>query len=401
MASKLITGPRITAALVVLALAMAVWFMLRKPAIEVEVAAVTRGDLAVTVDDLGETRVRDLFTVASPVSGELLRLPLKPGAEVVAGKTLLAEIQPGEPDPIDARAYAQTVATVSSLEASLAAARARVQEVRAAERLAAADYGRVEALLGKGFVTRARFDQARADLARSRAASAEARQAEDAALHNLQAGQAMLRRQGGTPRGQAVAVRAPVSGFVLRVLQESRRPVVAGTQLLEIGDPGALEIVSDMLSADAVRVRPGAAVSIEGWGGATPLKGKVRLVEPYGFTKISALGVEEQRVNVVIDLTDPRAAWERLGHGYRARVRIALWAAPDVLRVPVGALFRQGQGWAAFTIDREGRARLVAVEAGQMNDELAEVRGGLTAGQRVILHPGEKVGDGVKVSPAS
>lgn len=399
MVKRLVTGSRITVALVLLALAAAVWFMLRKPALEVEAARVTRGAMTVTADDLGETRVRDLYTVSSPVTGELLRLPLKAGAKVVQGKTLIAEIQPVEPDPIDRRSYAQTVANVSALEATLAAARARVQEARAAERLAVADYNRVEALVGPGFVTRARFDQAKAVLAQARAASAEARQAEDAALHNLQAGQALLRRQGGSPRGQAVAVYAPVSGSVLRVLQESRRPVVAGTQLLEIGDPGGLEFVSDMLSADAVRVKPGAAVSIEGWGGGAPLKGRVRLVEPFGFTKISALGVEEQRVNVVIDLIDPRAAWQRLGHGYRATVRIALWSAPDVLRAPVGALFRQGQGWAAFVIDRQGKARLVAVRIGQMNDEVAEVLDGLTEGQSVILHPGEKVKDGVEVEP--
>lgn len=397
MGKRLVTGSRIVAVLVVAALALAVWMMLRKPALEVEAGTVSRGPLVVSTADLGETRVRDLYTVSSPVSGELLRLPLKPGAEVVRGSTVLAEIQPAEPDPIDRRAYAGAVANVSALEASLAAARARVQEARAAEQFAAADFKRVEALLAPGYVSRARYDAARAALSQARAATAQARQAEDAALHGLQAGQTVLRRQGGVARGQALVVRAPVSGRVLRVLQESSRPVVAGTQLLEIGDPTALEIVSDMLSADAVRVKPGAAVSIEGWGGETPLKGRVRLVEPYGFTKVSALGVEEQRVNVIVDLVDPQAAWQRLGHGYRVSVRIELWSAPDVLRVPVGALFRQGQGWAAFVIDPAGTARLVTLKIGQMNDELAEVADGLSAGQQVILHPGEKVKAGVKV----
>lgn len=397
MIKRLITGSRITALLVVLAMALVAWMLLRKPALEVEAGAVTRGALVVSANDLGETRVRDLYTVSSPVSGELLRLPYKPGVEVVRGQSVLAEIQPAEPDPIDRRAYAGAVANVSALEASLAAARAGVQEARAGEQLAAADFKRVEALLAPGFVSRARFDAAKAALGQARAASMQARQAQDAALHSLQAGQTVLRREGGNPRGQALVVHAPVSGRVLRVLQESSRPVVAGTQLLEIGDPAKLEIVSDMLSADAVRVRPGAAVSIEGWGGDTPLKGRVRLVEPFGFTKVSALGVEEQRVNVIIDLVDPQAAWQRLGHGYRVTVRIELWSAPDVLRVPVGALFRQGRDWAAFVVDPAGKARLARIEVGQMNDEMAEVLGGLEAGQQVILHPGEKVREGVKV----
>lgn len=397
MAKRLITGSRVIVLLVLLALAATAWFMLRKPALEVETARVTRGPMTVTINDLGETRVRDLYTVASPVTGELLRVPLKPGMEVVKGQTLLAEIQPVQPSPVDPRSYAQTVANVSALEANLAAARARVQEAAAAERLARSDLARVEALLPNGFVTRARYDQARAELARSRAASTQAREAQDAALHSLQGAQASLRGGGAAPRGQVVRMTAPVSGTVLRVLQESRRPVVAGTQLIEIGDPAAIEIVSDMLSADAVKVAPGAEVAIEGWGGDAPLKGRVRLVEPSGFTKISALGVEEQRVNVVIDLTDPRAAWQRLGDGFRVTVRIALWSGADVLRVPVGALFRQGQGWAVFAVDGEGKARLRPVRIGQMNDEMAEVLDGLAPGEQVIQHPGEKIAAGVRV----
>lgn len=399
MKVKMFTGPRIVGLLIVLALALAAWMMLRTPALEVEAAKVTSGPLAVTIDDLGETRVRDLYTVAAPVTGELLRVPFKAGAVVTRGQTLLAEIQPITPDPVDARSYSTTVANIGGLQAQLAGARARVQEARAAEQLALADYNRVNALLPAGFVSRARFDQARAALAKARAARAEASQAQDAALHALQAAQASLRGAAAPPRGQIVRVLAPISGTVLRVLEESRSPVVAGTHLMELGDPGAIEIVSDMLSADAVKVRPGAAVAIDAWGGDAPLRGRVRLVEPFGFTKISALGVEEQRVNVVIDLVDQQAAWQRLGHGFRVTVRIELWSAPDVLQVPLGALFRQGQGWAVFTIGSDGRARLKAVKVGHMNDSAAEVLGGLGAGDQVVLHPGEKVKDGIKVRP--
>ncbi len=402
MQGKVFTGPRITGGLILIALALAAWFMLRKPALDVDVATVSRGAMLVSVEDLGETRVHDLFTVSSPVTGQIVRIPYKPGASVTGGKTVLAEVQPVQPDPVDPRSYAEIVATIGAREAQLSAARAQVRQAGAAQNLAEATSRRYAALVGKGYVTRAQNDAARAELDRSRAASGAARQAEDAALHNLQASQAALK--GGAsagPRGQAVRVVAPVSGTVLRVLQESSRPVVAGTQLVEIGNPAAIEIVSDMLSADAVKVAAGAPVEIDAWGGDAPLKGRVRLVEPYGFTKISALGVEEQRVNVIIDLVDPHAAWQRLGHGYRVTVRIALWSAPDVARVPVGALFRQGADWAVFTVDARNRARLTRVKIGHMNAEMAEVLGGIGAGANVILHPGEKVKAGVLVRARS
>jgi len=399
MDRKPFSGQRLIGVAIVIALALAAWFLLRKPALEVDAGRVTRGELTVTADDLGETRIHNLYTVASPVSGSLLRIALKPGAQVRAGD-LLAEIQPVAPDPVDARSYAQRVATIAALEADLAAARAQVQQARASESLAATNFARSKALLAKGFASTAQHDAARAELNRSRAAAAAAAQAQDAAQHSLAAARAGLATTSAAPRGQVVRVAAPVSGSVLRVEQESNRPVVAGTQLLEIGDPADLEIVSDMLSADAVKVRAGAAVLIDAWGGEAPLKGRVRLVEPFGFTKISALGVEEQRVKVVVDLVDPRAAWAQLGHGYRVVVRIALWSAPQVLRVPVGALFRSGQGWSAFVLGDDGAARLRAVKIGHMNDDQAEVLDGLAEGDAVILHPGEKVRDGVKVKAA-
>src|SRR5690606_30468982 len=183
---------------------------------------------------------------------------------------------------------------------------------------------------------------------------------------------------------------------VLRVPRESERVVVAGTPLVEIGDPDRLELVSDLLSEDAVQVRPGARVFIEHWGGDRPLIGTVRLVEPFGFTKISALGVEEQRVNVVIDFAEPRDAWQRMGHGYRARVRIVTWSTPATVKVPISALFRSGGRWSLF-LARDGRARLAAVTVGRMNDEEAEVRRGVAPGDQVILHPGDKIRDGVKI----
>jgi HlyD family secretion protein len=401
MNRKWLDGPRLLGALVIITIAGAVWFLLREPAIPVDLATVSRGPMAVSIDDLGETRVRDLYTVSSPVSGELLRITLKPGAAVVQGRTVVAEVQPMQPGPIDSRSYSQSLATISGLEAQTAAAGARVREAQASAGLATADMARVSKLVAQGFVTQARLDQARAELLRSRAAVAEAAQAHDAAKHALQAAKAALGDGSGAPAGRLIRITAPVTGTVLRVLQESRRPVAAGTALLELGDPDRLEIVADLLSADAVRVRPGAAALIEAWGGERPLRGIVRVVEPFGFTKVSALGVEEQRVNVTIDLTEPRVAWQRLGHGYRVTVHIAQWSAPDVLQVPLGALFRKGSGWAAYVVDGRWRARQQAVRIGHSNDDVAEVLDGLTAGQQVIVHPTDKLSDGRVVRPGT
>jgi HlyD family secretion protein len=398
MKRKFLTGPRIIGALVMAVLAIAVFLALRTPPVNVELGEVSRGPLTVTVDDLGETRVTNLYVVSAPVTGELLRVPLKPGDRVVARSTLLGRIQPGEPAPIDARATAQAEANVRALTNQLAAARARAREVEAELRLADREYERIAALAPRGFVSQATVDRARTTRQRTQAAEVEARQAAEAAGHNLEAARAALIVPGTPASGRgAVAVTSPVSGYVLRVPQESERIVVAGTAVVEVGDPERLEVVTDLLSADAVRVRPGAAVTIEDWGGERPLRGRVRLVEPFGFLKISALGVEEQRVNVVIDFVEPRQAWARLGHGYRATVRIAVWTAPDVMRVPVSALFRTGPRWAVFVVDAEGRARLRPLAIGPMNDEMAVVRDGLAAGDQVILHPSDRISDGVKV----
>jgi HlyD family secretion protein len=400
MTKPTFTGPRLLIGLIVIALALAGWFMLRKPALEVETALVHRGPMAVTVDDLGETRVSDLFTVYAPVTGELLRLPHKPGTAVAAGE-VVALIQPIQPAPVDRRAYAETLDRIEALRAELAAARAGVQEAQVTEQLARTTLQRIEALQARGFVSRAQYDAARSERDRARAATRAAAQAADAALHALRAAETGLRTgSGAPPAGQVIEVRAPSAGVVLSQLRESGGPVAASTPLLELGDPARLEVVAEMLSADAVKVARGAAVEITAWGGDRPLPGKVRLVEPLGFRKISALGVEEQRVRVIIDLTGPRERWQRLGHGYRVGVKIARWSGANVLQVPIGALFRDGTGWAAFTVDSDSRARRIAVSVGQMNDESAQVLGGLREGQAVIVHPGEKVRDGVRVTAA-
>jgi HlyD family secretion protein len=398
MKGRLLTGPRILLALLVVALGVAVTFALRKPPLAAEIGQVSRGPMTVTIDDLGETRVRDLYVVSAPVAGQLLRVPLKPGTPVVPRTTVLAQIQPMQPAPLDARAYTQAQAEVRSLEDRLSAERSRVSERRAEMAMADRDFTRASDLAGRGFVSKASLDRARTARDKSRAAVSEAIRSAEATAHNLESARAALLVAGTPMEGAgAVSVTSPVAGFVLRVPQESERAVAAGTPLVEIGDPRQLEIATDLLSNDAVRAKPGAAVLIEDWGGEHPLKGRVRLVEPYGFTKVSALGVEEQRVNVIIDFAEPLQAMQRLGHGYRATVRIVTWASPDALKAPISALFREDGQWSVFTIDRENRARLRKVKVAHMNDEEVEVLSGLNAGEKVILHPSDKVQDGVKV----
>lgn len=399
MNARLLTGPRILLALFVVALAAAILFAVRKPAIAADVGPAVRGSMTVTVDDLGETRVRDLYVVSAPVTGQLLRVPLKPGTRVVPRTTILARIQPMVPAPLDARAYSQAQAEVRQLEDRLSADRSRVTELRAQLAFSERDFARVDDLAKRGFVSQAALDRARASRDRDRAAMTIAVRSAEATAHSLESAKSALLVAGTSEKGSgAVNITSPVGGYVLRVPQESERAVVAGTPLVEIGDPKQLELVTDLLSSDAVRVRAGAPVLIEDWGGEGSLRGRVRLVEPYAFTKISALGVEEQRVNVVIDFAEPLEAIQRLGHGYRATVRIVTWSAPEVLKVPISALFRTGGQWSVFVVDREGRARLKRVAIGHMNDQEVEVLGGLKAGDKVLLHASDKVADGVKVA---
>ena len=399
---KLLTGPRMLLGLLIAAVVAAVIVALRQPAAGVEIGRASRGQLVVTVDDLGETRVTDLYVVSAPITGQLLRVPLKPGTVVIPKTTLLARIQPVEPSPLDARAYAQASAEIRSLQAQLEAARSRVAEARAEQQLAEREYGRATDLARRGFVSHANVDRSRMARDRSRAATMEAGQSVRATAQSLEAARASLLVAGTSAKSAgSVAVTSPVPGFALRVPQESERVVVAGTPLVEVGDPDRLEIVSDLLSADAVRVKPGADVLIEDWGGDRPLKGRVRLIEPYGFTKISALGVEEQRVNVVIDFAEPREAWKQLGHGYRATVRIVTSASSNVLKAPISSLFRTGREWSVFVVDTDNRARLRRVDVGRMNDDEAEITRGLAAGDRLVLHPSDKVEDGTRVKERS
>ena len=389
-------------ALGALALGAAYW-LFRPAPLAVDVAAARRDALRVTVDEEGETRVRARYTVAAPTSGRLLRIETDEGQSVEAG-AVVARI---EPAPLGPRDLAAARARLEAAEATQHVADADVRRSRAALAQAKRDAARKEQLYRSG--TLSTDARERAKLAETSAVQEAdaARFAADAAAHEVEAARAALLATSGPsePGARApaetcaggnacVAARAPVAGQVLRVFEESERIVAAGTPLVEIGDPTSLEIVVDILSTDAVRVSPGARMLVDDWGGEGTLEGRVRLTEPSAFTKVSALGVEEQRVNVIGDLVAPEP---RLGDRYRVEARIVVWEGEDVLQVPASALFRHGAAWAVFVIER-GTARLREVEVGHQANFDAEIESGLEAGEAVILHPSDRVRDGARVA---
>ena len=366
-------------------------------AVSVEVAQISRGPLIVTVDEEGMTRVRNRYVVSAPVSGQLRRIDWKPGAVVEAGETILAVLENPGADFLDARTQAQAEARVRAAEAARDAATAQRERAAAAARMYAADFERAKTLGDQKVLSAQEFDTARM---RSDVAVQDARAAEfglKVAEFELQQAQAILIR-GRSGGSEPLVIRSPVSGRILRVLQESSRVVPSGFALLEVGDPKDLEVRIEVLSRDGVTVRPGARVILEQWGGPQPLNARVRLVEPSAFTKISALGVEEQRVYVVADFTDPVERRETLGDSFRVETRIVTWETEDALRCPTGALFQTRGQWFTYTVEG-GRARLRSVNVGRSNGVLATITGGLDESAVVIVYPGDKVVDGTRVEP--
>lgn len=378
------------AAAALLLAAFGVWSMRPAP-LDVETATVERGSLRVTVDEDGVTRLRERYVVAAPVSGRLLRVELEEGDSVRAGDVVARIAAP----PLDGRTAEQARARVAAADAAVREAGASVAQLRAGLAQARRDAGRVRTLERAGAVSEhdAELAETEAEV-RARAVSAAEARLRGAQADVRAARAALADADPARPADATVTeVRAPVRGQVLRVAQESETPVVAGTPLVELGDAAGLEVLVDVLSADAVRIRPGMEVVVDEWGGAGMLLGTVRTVSPNAFTRISALGVEEQRVNVVGDLADPPAG---LGAGYRVEARVVTWDGPNVVKVPHSALFRSGGGWAVFVVTA-GRARLREVSAGHRGAAEAEVLGGLRPGEVVVVYPSDKVGDGVRV----
>lgn len=370
---------------------------------EVDLGKVVRGPMTVNVSGEGKTRIKDVFTVSAPLSGRLLRIDLQAGDPVVAGETVVARVQPPEPNLHDVRTRAELEAKLRAAESLRELAQAEVQRSQAELEFAQADLKRNKALSEKGFTAGRSLELAQLELKTKQATVQVAKNNLAAKESDLQVVRAQMMDPPGSNGSAAseqqpncIDVRSPVSGRVLKLLQESEHFVAAGTPLVDLGDPASLEVVIEMLSEDAVKVREGAKAVLEGWGGVE-LRGKVRLIEPLGYTKVSALGIEEQRVNVIIDFVDPPAAWQALAHGFRVNARIGVWEGADILKVPMGALFRLGNEWAVFATDDRGAARLKRVSVGHITNAEAEVLGGLSDGESVVLHPSEKIAEATPV----
>lgn len=371
----------------------------------VDLAEVTTGPMQVTVDEEGKSRIKERYKVSSPLSGQLRRIELDPGDEVQAGVTLLAVIEPSDPDLLDSRSRAEARARVKAAEAVLQQAAPNLERARAALEFAQAEHGRIRTLFEQQNSTQQQFERAELDVRTKVEEHKSAQFAVQIATFELEQAQAALLRAEPQPSGTAEAgadaprfeIVAPINGRVLHVLEKSAAVVRAGTPLVELGDPSDLEVEVDVLSSDGVLIQRGSKVIFERWGGEAPLHGRVRLVEPAAFTKISALGVEEQRVYTVIDFDEPAEQRTSLGDGFRVEARIVTWQSDNVLRVPAGALFRHDEKWAVFRLEA-GRARLRHVQIGHINSQEAEVLGGLTAGDLLVAHPSDKIVDDVRIT---
>jgi HlyD family secretion protein len=409
--------------------------------VEVDLVEETRGTVRVTVDQEGKTRIHDKYVVSAPLNGRILRITMRPGDEVEAGKTLLTTIEPRDPDLLDARSIAQAEARVKASEATLRQVEPVLQSARAGQSFAEAEVTRMrKAFEGKGvsqsevesaeMLNRQRSEDFRSAKVSEEIAKFELEQAKAALLRSRPRPEDIADREranttgnppkrdpnlelsgngnddassapsGSTAKGGAdwnFPIFSPIDGRVLRVFQESSAVVMPGTPLVEVGNPESdLEVEIDVLSRDAVKVHPGDAVLLEHWGGEAPLRGRVRVVEPSGFTKISTLGVEEQRVWVIVDFVDPWEKRRTLGDAFRVEARIIIDEARDVLKIPTSALFRIGPDPAVFQV-KNHVAHQTIVKVGRQNGLEAEILDGLKEGDVVVLHPSDQIQDGVKV----
>ncbi|GHF20930.1 secretion protein HlyD [Kordiimonas sediminis] len=364
----------------------------------VDMGSVDRGDLTVHTSDDGRTQVRELYVVYAPVAGRLLRIQGEEGDPVIAGETVIATMRPSGPGFLDERRSKEAEAAVAAAEAALALAQSDVKRAQAEVDFAKAEIKRTRELVANKVSSPAMLDRAELGLRTSEAQLDTAQSAVRVRRADLEVARAALIAPGnedGTGPG-LIEIKSPISGRIMKLVHESEGVVLAGTPLLELGDPAELEIIADFLSHEAVKVKKGARVEIDGWGGA-PLEGFVRLVEPKGFTKVSALGIEEQRVNIIIDFAPGvLAAHPEIGHGFRVEPRIVISEGKDVLRIPTSALFMDNRVWSVFQVIG-GVATITPVEIGRMNTDHAEVISGLSEGDLVILYPSDSVHEGIKV----
>lgn len=385
----------IPAAAAVAVIAFLVWAFLPRP-VEVELAEVVPRTLEIAVEEQGEARIREVFTVSATIAGKLQRIRLHAGDNVTEGETVIASIGPAAPVLLDSRSRAVAEASSAAAQAAMDLARAQLAQAEATYEFMTSEANRAIALYEKGAISQRAYDNAIREQKTAQAAVSSAIANLAVREKELESALVVLRPdQNGEAGRCCVEIVAPVSGRVLRVLTESEQVVQPGTPILEIGDPGNIEVMVELLSRDAVRVKEGAAAAITGWGGA-PISAVVDRVEPSAVTKVSALGIDEQRVKVILALTGPEDQWRQLGHGFRVITRIALWREDGVLTIPVGALFRDGADWATYVL-RDGRAEVQTIALGERNESFAQVLDGLHPGDQVILHPSDLVNDGVSV----
>jgi HlyD family secretion protein len=391
----------VISSITVLIVILLIWGFWPQP-VFVEAITAKRAPLTITIEEEGRTRVVDRYIISAPVDGVACRQQLDVGDEVTQGQVLLG-ITPMESQVLDPRSRAQTKAQVAAAESALHAAEQQAEAAEASAKLAVIEHKRLKPLVAKGVISTDEYDKAATQVETTAAAQRSAEFQIEVARYELQAAKTVLEYTAkdrlaakGDP-AERIPVTSPIDGRVLKVTRECEGPVRTGDMLIEVGDPKVLEIEVDVLSADAVKIKPGMKVLFERWGGEAPLEGIVRLIEPVGFMKISALGVEEQRVLVISDFTSPAEEWQRVGDGYRVEAKFILWHEDDVLQVPASSLFRYKDGWAVFVVENSRAVRRV-VEVGQRNGLVAQILDGVSEGEGVVNHPSDDVEDGVRVT---
>ena len=382
-------------------LAAGLYSTFKEQAYFVDIGVVDVGPLEVSISEEGETQVRDVYELSSPLMGRVLRLEVEVGDQVTAAETVIAKIEPTDPTFLDVRTEKEARAAVKAAEAVLTLAKAKLNEAESELEFALSELERAQRLVDRRLVSERELDQARKNY-KTKGASVKTAQASIRARESELA-QAKARlvtpitAQNSDEECKCLSLFAPASGKILRVLHESEGVIDAGEMLVEIGDTTDLEIVVDFLSIDAVRIKPGQRVAIEEWGGESHLNGIVDKVEPFGYTKVSSLGIEEQRVDVIINLTDSHDRWQSLGHGYQVEARVILWHQDDVLKLPITSLFRVNGDWSVFVVENE-RASLRNVQIGKKNAFEVQVLAGVEQGDQVILHPSNQIKQGVLIA---
>jgi HlyD family secretion protein len=384
-------------AIAVIICVMLVWGFWPQP-VSVEAIAVSNAPLTVTIEEEGRTRVLERYVLAAPVDGVACRIQMYVGDAVEQGQTILS-ITPLESRVLDPRSRAEAHARVAAATSALESARDQAESFQAASVFYSSEVKRLQPLFEKGVISKGAFDKAEMDVLTANAKMRSSRHAVEVASYELQAAETTLKYTAGSRSGDpaiSVPVVSPVTGKILKIQRKCEGPVRTGETLLEVGNTSILEVEVDVLSADAVKIKPGMKVLFDRWGGEQPLEGMVRLIEPVGFTKISALGVEEQRVLIIADFISEPELWQRLGDGYRVEARFIIWHDDNVLQVPASSLFRYQQGYAVFVVENRRAVRRV-VKVGQRNGLIAQILEGVKKGEVVINHPSDEVEDGSRI----